>query len=204
MPNLEPEVEATGAPGVFTRNLLGHPNRSVEDVFWEKLLLLDRLRELYQKVRKTEGRPVLENLLNELQVSYEVDPDDLARIPKTGPVVVVANHPFGLLEGAILGTMLPRVRPDVKILANYLLAGLPEVEDQCIFVDPFKGPGSAAVNSRGLRRAIAWLKSGGMVAIFPAGEVSHWKLGEVADPEWSETVSRLVLMSGAAVAPVFF
>lgn len=206
MLNREPEVIVTGSAGMVSRNLLGNANRSVEDVFWEKLLLLDRLRELYQKVRKPEGRPVLENLLNELQISYEVDPDDLAGIPKAGPVVIVANHPFGLLEGAILGTMLPRIRPDVKIMANYLLAGLPEVEDHCIFVDPFKGQGSSAINTRALRRAIAWLKSGGMVVIFPAGEVSHWKLnsGEVADPEWSDTASRLVRMTGASVVPVFF
>lgn len=206
MPNPEPEVVVAGSAGILTRNLLGNPNRSVEDVFWEKLLLLDRLRELYQKVKKPEGRPVLENLLNELQISFEVDPEDLAGVPKTGPVVVVANHPFGLLEGAILGTMLPRIRPDVKIMANYLLAGLPEVEEHCIFVDPFKGPGSAAINSRALRRAIGWLKSGGMVVIFPAGEVSHWKLnsGEIADPEWSHTVSRLVRIAGASVVPVFF
>ncbi len=205
MPNRESAVVA-GSASVVSRNLLGNANRSMEDVFWEKLLLLDRLRELYQKIRSAEGRPVLESLLNELQISYEADPEDLAGIPKTGPVVVVANHPFGLLEGAILGSMLPRVRPDVKIMANYLLAGLPEVEGHCIFVDPFKGPGSAAINSRALRRTISWLKSGGMVVIFPAGEVSHWKLnsGEVADPEWSDTASRLVRMTGSSVVPVFF
>jgi putative hemolysin len=206
MPNGEPEGVADGSASIVSRNLLGNANRGVEDLFWEKLLLLDRLRELYQKVKKAEGRPVLENLLNELQISYQVDPEDLAGIPKTGPVVVVANHPFGLLEGAILGTMLPRIRPDVKIMANYLLAGLPEAEDQCIFVDPFRGQSSTAINSRGLRRAIHWVRSGGMVVIFPAGEVSHWKLnsGEVADPEWSETVSRLARLTGASVLPVFF
>jgi putative hemolysin len=206
MPKYERDVMVSSSPGVLTRNLLGVPHRSVEDIFWEKLLLLDRLRELYQKVKKPEGRSILENLLNELQISYEVDPQELAGIPRTGAVVMVANHPFGLLEGAILGAMLPRLRPDVKIMANYLLAGLPEVEEHCIFVDPFKGQGSAAINSRALRRSVNWLKSGGLVVIFPAGEVSHWKLhsGEVADPEWSVSASRLVRMTGAAVVPVFF
>jgi putative hemolysin len=206
MANVESQVVATTPVSILSRNLLGNANRSVEDVFWEKLLLLDRLRDLYQKVRKPEGGPILESLLNELHISYEVAAEDLAGIPKTGPVLVVANHPFGLLEGAILGTMLPRVRPDVKIMANYLLAGLPEVEGQCIFVDPFQGPGSTATNSRALRRSIHWLKSGGLIIIFPAGEVSHWKLpsGEVADPEWNDTVARLARITGAAVVPVFF
>src|SRR5579871_1543055 len=206
MPQGETEVVDNGPISIVSRNLLGHPNRTVEDMFWEKLLLLDRLRELYQRVRKPDDRPVLENLLNELQINYQVDPEDLAGIPKSGPVIVVANHPFGLLEGAILGAMLPRIRPDVKIMANYLLAGLPEVENHCIFVDPFKGQSSSAINSRGLRRSIRWVKSGGMAVIFPAGEVSHWKMnaGQVADPEWSETVARLVRLTGASVVPIFF
>jgi putative hemolysin len=111
-----------------------------------------------------------------------------------------------MLEGAILGVLLPRVRPDVKIMANYLLAGLPEIEQHCIFVDPFNGPGSIAINCRALRQAIDWLKSGGLLVIFPAGEVSHWSFpsGEVADPEWSNSVSRLVRLTGSAVAPMFF
>jgi putative hemolysin len=87
----------------------------------------------------------------------------------------VANHPFGMLEGAILGSMLPRIRQDVKLMTNYLLAGLPEIEDKCIFVDPFNGPGSLAINQRALRQAIRWLKSGGLLVMFPAGEVSHWQ-----------------------------
>jgi putative hemolysin len=205
MQNYRPDV-TTGPSRLFSGNLMGTANRSAEDLFWEKFLFLDRLRDLYQKARKPDDRPILENLLNELQVRYEVDPEDLAGIPKTGPVVVVANHPFGMLEGAILGTMLPHVRPDVKIMANYLLAGLPEIEDRCIFVDPFKGQGSVGVNSRALRKAIRWLKSGGLLVVFPAGEVSHWKLlsGEVADPEWSDTVARLARMTGSAVVPVFF
>src|SRR5690349_8645659 len=102
MPNCEPEIAATGFSGVLRRNLLGTPNRSAQDLLWEKFLFLDRLRDLYQKARKPEDRPILENLLAELQIACQVDPEDLSRIPKTGPVVVVANHPFGMLEGAIL------------------------------------------------------------------------------------------------------
>jgi putative hemolysin len=204
MPNCEREVLPVVQPGLLSRNLLGAGSRTAGDIVFEKLLFLDRLRDLYERARTPAGRPILENLLNELQVSYEVDPKDLDGIPKTGPVVVVANHPFGMLEGAILGTMLPRVRPDVKILANYLLAGLPEIAPHCIFVDPFKGPNSAAINCSALKRAIAWLKTGGLLVVFPAGEVSHWKLHEISDPEWSDTVSRLVRRTSSAVVPVFF
>jgi len=204
MTNCEREVVPAGPPGLLSRNLLGMGSRTAGDVVFEKLLFLDRLRDLYERARTPTGRPILENLLNELQISYQVDPKDLDGIPKTGPVVVVANHPFGMLEGAILGTMLPRVRRDVKIMANYLLGGLPEIAPHCIFVDPFKGPNSVAINCGALKRAIAWLKTGGLLVVFPAGEVSHWKLHEISDPEWSDTVSRLVRLTSAAAVPVFF
>jgi len=206
MRNLSTEDAGTNVSGLVSRNLLGIGSPSADNLHWEKFLFLNRLRDLYQKARRPDGGPILQNLLKELQVTYEVDGEDLAGIPKTGPVIVVANHPFGMLEGAILGSMLPRVRSDVKIMANYLLAGLPEIEGQCIFVDPFKTRGATAINQRALRQALRWLQSGGLLVVFPAGEVSHWRLlsGDVTDPEWSDTVSRLVRMTGSCVVPVFF
>jgi hypothetical protein len=72
---------------------------------------------------------------------------------------LVANHPFGLVEGAILSALLRRVRPDVKFLANLLLAGIPGLEDCLIPVDPFGG--AAKANWRGMRQSIEWLAQGG-------------------------------------------
>jgi len=206
MPNYETEEASATVSGLLSRNLLGTDSSSAEHLLWEKFLFLNRLRDLYQKVRRLDGGPILENLLKELQITYEIDDEDLAGIPKSGPAIVVANHPFGMLEGAILGTMLPRIRGDLKIMTNYLLAGLPELEGQCIFVDPFKAKGSSTINQRALRQARRWLKSGGMLVVFPAGEVSHWRLpsGESTDPEWSDIASRLVRMTGSCVVPLFF
>jgi putative hemolysin len=206
MPNCQTEDASTNVSGLLSRNLLGTDRSSAENLLWEKFLFLNRLRDLYQKVTRLDGGPILENLLKELQITYEIDDEDLAGIPKRGPTIVVANHPFGMLEGAILGTMLPRIRGDLKIMTSYLLDGLPEIENQCIFVDPFKSEGSIAINQRALRQALRWLNCGGMLVVFPAGEVSHWRLpsGEITDPEWSDTVSRLVRMTGSCVLPVFF
>jgi hypothetical protein len=95
----------------------------------ERWLGRQRLRGLYQKVRRPYGCPIPENLLKELHITHEVDVEDLAGIPKTGPAIVIANHPFGMLETAVLGTMLPRIRRDVKNMTNYVLAGLPETSE---------------------------------------------------------------------------
>jgi len=206
MRNCQTEDRSTNVAGLLSRNLLGTDSSSAENLFWEKFLFLNRLRDLYQKVRRPDGSSILENLLKELQITYKVECEDLAAIPKTGSAILVANHPFGMLEGIILGTMIPGIRQDVKIMTNYLLSGLVEIEQLCIFVDPFNAKGSTVINQRALRQALRWLKSGGMLVVFPAGEVSHWQLpsGDVTDPGWSDTVSRLVRMTGSCVVPVFF
>src|SRR5579862_3746769 len=172
----------------------------------EKLLQLDRLDRLYEDVPGADRRLIAEHPLALLNVHPKVSPRDLALIPRQGPVVVVANHPFGLIEGAILGSLLLSVRPDVRIMANNLLSAMPEATEMCIFVDPFGGRSAARANHKGLKDSILWLKQGGLLAVFPAGEVSHLNLKEraVIDPEWSHSIARLIRITGATVLPMYF
>jgi len=174
-----------------------------------KFLPLVRVRELYRRVRQSPEGFGLEKLLREMRVDLRVDTADTARIPATGPVVVVANHPFGMLDGAVLAVLLTRVRPDVKVMTNYLLRDVPELARHCIFVNPFEGDaarGGNDLNRRAVREALEWLQGGGMLAVFPAGEVSHWQFpqAEIADPAWNDTAARLIRRTGAAALPVYF
>ena len=179
--------------------------------FAEKFIRVDKVRELYRRVQLSPEGFGLENLLSAMRVELRVDAADAARIPATGPVVVVANHPFGMLDGAMLAVLLTRVRPDVKVMTNYLLRDVPELARHCIFVDPFESDHNVRhdridTNRRAVRQALAWLEGGGMLAIFPAGEVSQWQFpqGQIADPIWNDTAVRLVRHTGAAVLPVYF
>lgn len=144
--------------------------------------------------------------LEHLGLGYHLLDGDLERIPETGPVFVVANHPFGGIDGLILGDLLRRVRPDVKFLANRLLARVEGMEEHCFFVDPFGGKRAARSNIRSIRSAIEWLEAGHVLATFPAGEVSHLsvKRMRVMDPVWAENLAPLVHRSRATVVPVFF
>lgn len=144
--------------------------------------------------------------LRELAVTTRTRPDELARIPESGPVLVVANHPFGGIEGLVLADLLRRRRPDVKIMANYLLGRIPDLAEILILVDPFGHGDAAARNLRPLRQSMAWLRSGGLLGVFPAGEVSHWQPGRggVADPEWSPTIARMIRKAGVPVLPIYF
>lgn len=174
--------------------------------FAGKFIPMDQARDLYQRLRSAPRGFRLEALLAEMKVTLDVPPADIDRIPIRGPLVAVANHPFGVLDGAALAVLLSRVRPDVKILTNALLQGIPELREQCIFVDPFHTPSSAEKNVKPLKRAMGWLRQGGALAVFPAGEVSQWNVREaqVTDPAWNTVAARLVRKTGATALPVYF
>lgn len=174
--------------------------------FAEKLIPLHQARELYRRVRSTPPGFRLEALLAEMKVELVIQAADFARIPTKGPLVVVANHPFGVLDGAALAVLLSRVRPDVKVLTNSLLAGIPELHQYCIFVDPFGTSSSPDKNLRPLKQAADWLRQGGALAMFPAGEVSQLDVrqGQVIDPAWNTIAARLIRKTGANALPVYF
>jgi putative hemolysin len=180
-------------------------------VLAEKFVPVEKVRELYRRVQRSPEGFGLENLLAEMQVELRVDAADAARIPSKGPVVVVANHPFGMLDGALLAVLLARVRPDVKVMTNYLLRDVPELAQHCIFVDSFESVDAPRAdriqtNRRALWEALIWLRNGGMLAAFPAGEVSQWQFpqGPIADPGWNDTTVRLIRRTGATALPVYF
>jgi putative hemolysin len=119
----------------------------------ERLLVLDRFNELYEQVRKAPNDGSFpERFLETMKVRTKISSGDLSLVPKEGPVVAVANHPFGLIEGAILSSLLATVRPDVKVMANHLLASLPEARPYCIFVNPFGGHDAVRSNQNGLKQ----------------------------------------------------
>ena len=172
--------------------------------FAGKRIPLEEARDLYQRVGSAPQGFRLENLLAEMNVDLDVRPSDLARIPPKGPLVAVANHPFGVLDGAALAVLLSRVRPDVKVLTNAFLEGIPELHEHCIFVDPLHS--SPDRNLKALKQAMEWLRQGRALAVFPAGEVSQLNVlqGRVTDPAWNHVATRLVRRTGASVLPVYF
>ena len=171
-----------------------------------RLAPVRRVRDLYRRVQQSPEGFGLEGLLAAMRIEVRLNPADQDRVPPSGPVVVVANHPYGVVDGAILTLVLNRVRPDVKVLTNLLLGDVPELQRHCIFVDPFQTDRSVEANRRALRQALGWLERGGMLAIFPAGEVSHWQMpaAQVADPVWNDTALRLIRRTRAHALPVYF
>lgn len=160
-------------------------------------------------VRAAAGDPAVDfstRALRVLGIDVVVSPDALDRVPRTAPVIVVANHPFGALDGLVLLTLMRRVRPDMRLLANRWLGRLPELRDCLVPVDLFGKPADAVRrNSTALRSAIHWLEHGGCLGMFPAGEVAHHEtpVGSVTDSPWRHTAAELAVRTGATVVPVF-
>ncbi|APG28674.1 hypothetical protein A7E78_13025 [Syntrophotalea acetylenivorans] len=172
----------------------------------DRLLGLKRCREIYRTIVHQTPEAFAGAALDALGVQWNIESDELAKIPTKGPLVAVANHPFGAVEGLMMIALLRRVRPDIKVMANYLLQRIPQLADTVIAVDPFGASQSARRNIGPLRESLRWLGQGGVLVVFPAGEVSHFKLSHraVADPTWSDTLGRIVRRSGAGVLPIFF
>lgn len=174
-----------------------------------KFLCFSRLNQLLAEVASCDGHSsIFDRLLKLLNITLDISDLDYARIPATGKTVVVANHPFGGIEGVILASILSSRRPDVKIMANYMLGllNLPDFSNLFIYVDPFGQGESIKSNIKPIRQSLKWLKNDGMLGIFPSGEVSHFHLRkrEVTDPEWSCSIARIIRKSSATVLPVFF
>jgi putative hemolysin len=180
-----------------------------KSLFLKRVLPLKRLSYLHSLVNSLPKETAIpDRILEVLGVTYEISANDQARVPSEGPLVVVANHPFGAIEGMVLASILLKTRSDAKIMANFLLSGLGvrELNELLIFVDPFERRGSVARNLKPLREAIGWVRGGRALGIFPAGEVSHVHLSSlsVIDRQWSQTVARIVRKSEATVLPVYF
>jgi len=173
----------------------------------ERLSGLKVLSDTYDEVdSELTGLDFVKHSLEKMGITYEISEGTLESIPKTGPVVLVSNHPFGGIEGVVLADILGKVRPDFRIMANTLLGRVTELKEFFLLVDPFGNTDSPKKNIRPLRESMAWVKNGGLLAIFPSGTVSHLQLDrrEVSDPVWHETIGRIVRSTGAPVVPIFF
>ncbi len=164
---------------------------------------LDEAEDLWRRMSDTPGPSVFDRALAAIPAEYRCLEQDLERVPKEGPVVVVSNHPFGLLDGLILGSLMRRRRADFRILANSILASVPEINQHVIAVSVIAR--DAHVNGPALRSALRSLQAGGALVIFPAGEVSapHGMPPAISDPEWNNRTLRLALAAKAPIVPVY-
>jgi putative hemolysin len=166
---------------------------------------LKRLERFYNSIEDLHDLEFVDGVFRNLELDIEVSQEDLDHIPKEGGMVFVANHPYGAIDGLALVKVLGRVRPDLKVMANFLLRQLEPLKDRFIGVNPFEQLGSLS-SFQGMRQALAHVKDGGALAVFPAGEVSSWHtdVKAVADPRWKTPVVKLMQHAEVPIVPVWF
>lgn len=168
-----------------------------------------RLRRLYeaQRVGRLPGEGFFDAAIRLLALDVACDRRALAAVPAEGPVVFVANHPYGVLDGIVLAALTLAVRPDTRILANEVLYRVPETRAHLLPVDFASTPAAVATNLASRRMAQAWLARGRAIGIFPGGGVATTERAlsrPVLDLPWHPFVAKLVQGSRATVVPVHF
>lgn len=171
-----------------------------------KVLKLKKVNELYETSASLKGAAFAESIIDHLGIEYDFASQDLLNIPKDEPFIVVSNHPYGGIDGMILLGLISKIRPEFKIMANYLLQQIPPIKEQLVVVNPFEKTPKPGMNVSGIKKCLQLLDKGIPVGIFPAGEVSALKLNnfKISDKMWNPVVGKMIMKAGVKVVPVYF
>ena len=169
------------------------------------ILKINKINNYFSRVSQYRGRVFIEAALQELQITSDILPEELQHIPKEGPFITVSNHPFGILDGLLLINTVASVRPDFKVLANFLLSLIPNVSEFFLTVNPFETKPGLMSSMLGIRRAQEHLQEGSPIGIFPAGEVSTYnKEGYIEDKAWGQVILKMIYKAKIPVVPIYF
>lgn len=166
----------------------------------------ERIYRDWQKKPRDPEASIFSEAIAELGLRADVTAQDLGRIPASGPLLVVSNHPFGIIDGLFIGHLIASVRKDVKLICHSLLCQPREARDALLPIDFGPGPEARRTSAETRRKAVEWLDQGHVLIIFPAGGVatSTAPMGRnAADFEWHPFVSRLARRSGVKTLALY-
>lgn len=170
-----------------------------------ELMKINQVNDLFAQAQPKVGPEFVDAILEGCGIVVDFDERDLRHIPKEGAFIAIANHPYGGIEGMVLLKMLCMVRPDAKLMANFLLKKIPNLADYFIAVNPFENVEHSSSIS-GLKNTLELLANGTPIGIFPAGEVSTYKVEkkEVTDRMWHPVVGKIIAKAKVPVVPIYF
>jgi putative hemolysin len=179
----------------------------------DRALAMKSLRETYEKARGRYAEhpqgPTIhawsDSVLTTMGQEYRAELPTNFQMPAKGPLVIVSNHPFGLVDPLVLAHFVSIHRPDLRLMTNLMLGSVDELEPHVIKVNTKTGKDSRRENFAPLKEAMRFLREGGALAIFPSGDVAHYRPGRgIQESPWSSHVGGLVRRTQATVLPVFF
>ena len=170
-----------------------------------KITLLKLIRK-YERRGSRTGQQFWADCLDVMGIDLLTPNDQFENIPKEGPLVVVSNHPHGLVDGIILAELVGRVRTDYKVLTRSLLTGVPQIEQFMLAVAFPHEANAQQLNIEMRQKCMEHLNQGGAVVLFPAGSVamSETFFGDAVEPEWNPFTAKMIRRSCATVLPIKF
>jgi len=171
-----------------------------------RILGLHKVNHIYGHISSYQGIDFADKLLEHLNITCDFIPSELDYLPTGQPFIVVSNHPFGAIDGMIMLSLIGKRRPDIKILTNFLLSYIPNLTEYFFPVNPFTDRPGMRSSIKGLKMAKEHLVAGGVLGLFPSGEVSSNRNKErvVKDIEWQHSVIKLIKGAGVPVVPLYF
>jgi putative hemolysin len=170
-----------------------------------EVMKINQVNELFAQAQPKQGPEFVDAILKGCGVDIEFDERELKNIPATGSFIAIANHPYGGIEGMVLLKILCMARPDAKLMANFLLKKIPNLSDYFIAVNPFENIEHSSSIS-GLKSTLELLANGTPIGIFPAGEVSTFKVEkqQITDRMWHPVVGKIIARAKVPVVPIYF
>ncbi len=171
-----------------------------------RLTKITDVNKLYDILKDKSGKDFFDSFVRERNIQYIVFEEDLAKIPKTGAFILVSNHPLGAIDGILMTKILTEIRPDFKVMGNFLLEKIEPMKPYVIPVNPFGSRKDVRSSATGMRETLKHLENGGCVGIFPAGEVSNKNnpFNEILDKNWELPALKLIKKAKVPVMPMYF
>jgi putative hemolysin len=170
-----------------------------------KVTRISKLNKIYNKTYTPDALPFLNNVINELGVTYEIPADDLKRLPKAGPYITISNHPLGGLDGILLMKILLEHDPNFKVIANFILQEIEPLKPVIMPVNPFDDKKDIKSSVLGLKETFRHLSDGKPLGLFPAGEVSTIEGDHIMlDKPWEPAAMRIIQKANVPVVPIYF
>lgn len=153
-----------------------------------------------------QGRSFWQVIPERYGLSLEVRGGSLADIPANGPLVLIANHPYGILDGLMMGQMLDALRGDFRILANSVFRKAQDLDRVLLPISFDESREAVQLNLQTRATALNYLGQGGAIGVFPGGTVSTaaTPFSRPMDPSWRNFTAKMIAKSGATVVPVYF
>jgi putative hemolysin len=170
-----------------------------------EVMKLNDINKVFSQNVQFNGLEFVDKIFETIGVTIDFDPEDLKNIPKTGGFIAIANHPYGGVEGLALVKLLCMVRPEAKVMVNFILKKIPNLSEFFVAVNPFENVQHSSSIS-GLKATFDLLQHGIPIGIFPAGEVSTFSIDkqEITDRIWHPVVGKLIARAKVPVVPIYF